>query len=80
MMSNWQQNDKTGTGGWICHDGEECPVDGMVLVQTRIRRQTFEQAKSNEWMRAVNFDWPHMDAASDIMAYRLSPQEAREEV
>lgn len=63
----------TGVDGWIDWPGGECPVNGVVIVDYKMRDGCV-QTEPAHILR-----WDHRDWKGDIIAYRLhKPQEAEQ--
>jgi hypothetical protein len=59
------------TNEWIEWNGGECPVDGKTWVRIKCKDST-----PNATYEARSLDWKHTGAWSDIIAYRLSKEQA----
>lgn len=53
--------------GWIEWNGGECPVDGLILVDVKLRDGNEVRA-----FTASVYRWAHGPANDDIVAYRLT--------
>lgn len=63
---------KPGSDGWISWRGGECPVDGDVVVDVKLRAQGQADLDGDI---ADNFRWEHFSNGSDVVAYRLHQSE-----
>ena len=59
-----ESKDKPDAGGWIKHDGGECPVGGNVKVEVFYIGDV-ETAESKD------FEWDYKKASCEIAAYRI---------
>lgn len=67
-----EQQEK-GNDGWIEWGGGSCPVGGEEIVDVNFRGG----GGSRSW-HAGTFDWTHIGAALDIIAYRVIENDGRE--
>lgn len=67
------EQQERGEGEWIEWSGDECPVDGGVMVETR---WSDGDIISN---RARAFGWHQSQHAVNIIAYRIIPEQRTEE-
>lgn len=57
---------------WIEWKGGQCPVEPEALVELRLRKESvWETGDYADGRRAGQFDWAHLDACGDIIAYRV---------
>lgn len=64
------------TNEWIEHDGGECPVDGETLVDVKLKDGAIlliTKASDLRWKWVTE---PYMNKYNDIIAYRLSKEQA----
>lgn len=54
--------------GWIGWHGGDCPVDGNLIVEAKLRNREIYK------FPARGFDWKNQEESTDIIAYRVVPQ------
>ena len=54
--------------GWIEWHGGDCPVDGNLIVEAKLRNREIYK------FPARGFDWKNQEESTDITAYRVVPQ------
>lgn len=63
-------NHQRGEGEWIAWGGGVMPVSGRVMVEVRFKRCSFLRKA-----KAKQLDWTHYGNISDIIAYRIIPEQ-----
>lgn len=61
-------------GGWIEHDGGECPIPRSTLIKCRYPWESIEEAESYECTSASTFSWNKNRVEKGdgyVVAYRI---------